>query len=226
MSPGTLYVVSTPIGNLKDITERALEILSEVDLIAAEDTRHTGMLLKHHHVNKGMVSYHEHNELSRSRELLATLQAGKAIALVSDAGTPTISDPGYRIVNLAASHGIRVVPIPGPSALLAALVSSGLPTDRFLFEGFLPRKKGRQTRLKDLAAFEGTVVIYEAAQRMEKTLNDIAAHFGNRRVALCRELTKKFETVLRGSVEDVLGAWGEGPVKGECVLVIGKAGLA
>ncbi len=226
MLPGTLYVVSTPIGNLKDITRRALEILSEVDLIAAEDTRHTGILLKHHHLKTAMVSYHEHNEQSRSRELLASLQAGKDIALVSDAGTPAISDPGYRIVHLAAHHGIPVVPIPGPSALLAALVSSGLPTDRFLFEGFLPRKKGRQTRLKSLADFEGTVVIYESAQRVERTLNDIAAHFGNRRVALCRELTKKFETVLRGSVQELLEAMGERPLKGECVLVIGKAGLA
>ncbi|MCH7521501.1 MAG: 16S rRNA (cytidine(1402)-2'-O)-methyltransferase [Candidatus Marinimicrobia bacterium] len=224
--PGTLYVVSTPIGNLKDITQRALEILSQVDLIAAEDTRHTGILLRRHHLNKAQVSYHEHNEQSRSQELLAALQSGKDIALVSDAGTPAISDPGYRIVKLAADRGIPVVPIPGASALLAALVTSGLPTDRFLFEGFLPRKKGRRTRLESLAGFEGTVVIYEAARRVKQTLNDIAGHFGNRRVALCRELTKKFETVLRGSVQDVLETLGERPLKGECVLVIGKAGLA
>ena len=219
-------MVSTPIGNLKDITQRALEILSQVDLIAAEDTRHTGILLRRHHLNQAQVSYHEHNEQSRSRELLAALQSGKDIALVSDAGTPAISDPGYRIVKLAADSGIPVVPIPGASALLAALVTSGLPTDRFLFEGFLPRKKGRRSRLESLAGFEGTVVIYEAARRVERTLNDIAAHFGNRRVALCRELTKKFETVLRGSVQDVLETLGERPLKGECVLIIGKAGLA
>jgi len=225
VSAGTLYVVSTPIGNLKDITQRALETLERVDLIAAEDTRHTGLLLKAHGLRKPMVSYHEHNERERAAQLVTQLEGGRHIALVSDAGTPGISDPGYRIIHLAAERGIRVEPIPGASALLAALAASALPTDRFLFEGFLPRKKGRKTRLESLAAFEGTVVVYESARRVPKTLADILNVFGDRQAALCRELTKKFETVLRGRVTDILGRLGATPLKGECVLVIGKEGL-
>ena len=226
MHTGTLYVVSTPIGNLKDITLRALETLERVDLIAAEDARHTDILLKHYEISKRMVRYHEHNEERQAQELVAFLEAGDSIALVCSAGTPTLSDPGYRVIKLAAERGIPVVPLPGASALLTALVMSGLPTDRFLFEGFLPRKKGRTNRLQSLAAFEGTVVIYESPQRVAETLTDILTHFGNRRMAFCRELTKKFESVVRGSVQEVLAIVGERPPKGECALVVGKEGLS
>ncbi len=226
MLAGTLYVVSTPIGNLKDITIRALEILQQVDLIAAEDARHTDILLKHHEISKRMIRYHEHNEERRAQELVSFLEAGDSIALVCNAGTPTLSDPGYRVIKLAAERGIPVVPVPGASALLAALVISGLPTDRFLFEGFLPRKKGRAGRFQSLAAFEGTVVIYESPLRVADTLSDIHTHFGKRRMAFCRELTKKFESVVRGTVGEVLAGVNQHPLKGECVLVIGKEGLS
>ena len=226
MLAGTLYVVSTPIGNLKDITVRALETLQQVDLIAAEDAHHTNILLKHHEISKRMIRYHEHNEERRAQELLSFLEAGDSIALVCNAGTPTISDPGYRVIKLAAERGVPVVPVPGACALLAALVISGLPTDRFLFEGFLPRKKGRAGRLQSLAAFEGTVVIYESPLRVADTLSDILAHFGNRRMAFCRELTKKFESVVMGTVSEVLSGMNQRPPKGECVLVIGKEGLS
>ncbi len=225
MSAGTLYVVSTPVGNLEDITQRALKVLAAVDLIAAEDTRHTGRLLAHFCIETPLISNHEHNEAARAGELLRRLEEGQDIALVSDAGTPSISDPGYRLVNLAADRGIKVVPIPGASALLAALVISGLPTDRFLFEGFLPRKKGRRTRLKKLADFDGTVIIFESTMRIVNTLNDIQALFGTRKVAVCRELTKLHEEVLRGEIGQVLAALESRSFKGECVLVIGKQGL-
>ncbi len=226
MPAGTLYVVSTPIGNLKDISVRALETLQQVDLIAAEDAQHTNILLKHHEISKRMIRYHEHNEERRAQELLSFLEAGDSIALVCNAGTPTISDPGYRVIKLAAERGVPVVPVPGACAFLAALMMSGLPTDRFLFEGFLPRKKGRAGRLRSLAAFEGTVVIYESPLRVADTLSDILAHFGNRRMAFCRELTKKFESVVTGTVGEVLAGMNQRPPKGECVLVIGKEGLS
>ena len=227
MEPGTLYVVSTPVGNIADITLRALEVLKQVDVIAAEDTRHTGLLLKRHGISANqLVSYHEHNESRSAGKLVALLEGGADVALVSDAGTPAISDPGYRVIVAAGERGIPVVPIPGPSALLAALVASGLPTDRFLFEGFLPRKKGRTARLKELATFDGTVIIYESPLRLQATLRDVLTHFGDRRVAFCRELTKKFETVVRGSAAKVLKAVEQSTIKGECVLVVGKEGLS
>jgi 16S rRNA (cytidine1402-2'-O)-methyltransferase len=222
---GTLFVVATPIGNLKDITFRAVEVLKEANLIAAEDTRKTDILLKHYEISKRMVSYHEHNEESRAAQIIDFLKAGDSVALVCNAGTPTISDPGYRVIKLAADNGLPVVPVPGPSAFLAALVMSGLPTDRFLYEGFLPRKKGRVSRLQSLAAFTGTVIIYESPHRLVSTLEDINKHFGNRRMVFCRELTKKFETVVRGTVTDVLTHVQARKPKGECVLVIGKEGL-
>ncbi len=227
MEPGTLYVVSTPVGNLADITLRALEVLQQVDVIAAEDTRHTGMLLRRHGISAHrMMSYHEHNETRRASQLVALLEGGADVALVSNAGTPAISDPGYRVITSAGERGIAVVPIPGPSALLAALVASGLPTDRFLFEGFLPRRKGRTARLKALAAFKGTVIIYESPLRLSATLQDVLTHFGDRRVAFCRELTKKFESVVRGTVSEVLAGVEQKAVKGECVLVVAKEGLS
>lgn len=219
---GTLYVVATPIGNLEDITLRGISILKDVDLIAAEDTRHTRRLLDRHGLNGKMVSYHDHNEATRSVELVTALLAGQSVALVSDAGTPTISDPGYRLIRLAGEADITVSPIPGPSAGLAALSVSGLPTDRFLFEGFLPRKKGRSSRLKELADFQGTVVIYESAVRIKGTLKDILTAFGPREAVLARELTKVHETVLRGSVGDILDAVERKQPKGECVILISK----
>ena len=222
---GTLYVVATPIGNLQDISLRALEILSSVDLIAAEDTRHTGRLLKRHGLTTRMISYHDHNEIARSAELVRELLSGQQIALVCDAGTPTISDPGYRLVHAAAEAGVTVAPVPGPAAVLAALSVSGLPTDRFLFEGFLPRRKGRRTRLAELAGFNGTVIIYEAPVRVSATLGDLRESFGNRRAALCRELTKLHETVLRGTLDELLVMVEAQTLKGECVLLIAKEGL-
>ncbi|MCK4577304.1 MAG: 16S rRNA (cytidine(1402)-2'-O)-methyltransferase [Candidatus Marinimicrobia bacterium] len=225
MAAGTLYVVATPIGNLKDITQRALEVLAAVDLIAAEDTRVTGKLLSHYGISKPQVSYHEHNEVRQAEALAEQLSAGKDIALVSDAGTPTISDPGYRLISLAARQGIEIVPIPGASSLLAALAVSGLPTDRFLFEGFLPRKKGRVSRLKELAQFDGTVIIFESAQRVKRTLQDMNEYFGPRKMALCREITKKYETIMRGTITEVLTDLESATVKGEIVLVVGKEGL-
>ena len=218
-------MVSTPIGNLEDITGRALKVLAAVDLIAAEDTRHSGRLLAHFDIKTDLISNHEHNEIARAGELLRRLEEGRDIALISDAGTPSISDPGYRLINLAAERGIDVVPIPGPSAVMAALVASGLPTDRFLFEGFLPRKKGRRERLRKLADFDGTVVIFESNMRVAKTLKDIQTVFGSRPVAVCRELTKLHEEVLRGELGQVLTALDGRSLKGECVLVIGKQGL-
>ncbi|MFC1484394.1 16S rRNA (cytidine(1402)-2'-O)-methyltransferase [Candidatus Neomarinimicrobiota bacterium] len=226
MQFGTLFVVATPIGNLKDLTFRALEVLQEADLIAAEDTRKTNILLKHYEISKRMVSYHEHNEESRAAQIVDFLKAGDSVALVCSAGTPTISDPGYRVIKLAADHGLPIVPVPGPSAFLTALVMSGLPTDRFIYEGFLPRKKGRMSRLQSLAAFSGTVIIYESPLRVVGTLKAIQVHFGNRHMAFCRELTKKFETVIRGTIQEVLIHVQEREPKGECVLVIGKDGLS
>ena len=224
---GALYIVSTPIGNLGDISQRALKTLAAVDLIAAEDTRHTGKLLKHFQITKPLISYHDHNELSRSKQLVAMLQGGTSIALLSDAGTPGISDPGYRVVKLAAEQGLQVIPIPGPSALLSALAISGLPTDRFLFEGFLPRRKGRTARLRTLSTFEGTMIFYEAPQRIGKNLTDLLSHLGDRPMALCRELTKQFEEVLRGTIVEVMEtiARRKSQLRGECVLVLGKAEL-
>lgn len=222
---GSLFVVATPIGNMDDITLRARDILGTVDLIAAEDTRRTGTLLKRYDISGKMISYHEHNEAKRTGELVAELQAGKSIALVTDAGTPTISDPGYRLVKAASEAGIAVSPVPGPNAAVAALSASGLPTDRFLFEGFLPRKKGRQTRLKILAEFDGTIIIYESPLRVATTLKQLAEAFGLRRAVLCRELTKMHETVYRGSLEELATMVDQSPIKGECVLLVGKAGL-
>ncbi len=218
-------MVSTPIGNLADITFRAVSTLKSVDLIAAEDTRHTGKLLKHYEVNCPMVSYHEHNETARTAELINRLAGGDKIALVSDAGTPAVSDPGYRLISAAVEQGIRVVPLPGANAALAGLVASGLPTDRFLFEGFLPKKKGRKTRLEQLAQFKGTVVIYESPMRVIKTVEAVLAIFGERKMALCRELTKHYETIITGTATEVLDKLDGKPPKGECVLIIGKAGL-
>jgi 16S rRNA (cytidine1402-2'-O)-methyltransferase len=222
---GTLYVVATPIGNLDDITLRALRVLGEVDRIACEDTRQTRKLLDRHGISKPLVSYHEHNEQSRADELLRELAAGKNIALVSDAGTPLIADPGYRLVAEARARGIAVCPIPGPSAVLAALSASGLPTDAFFFGGFLPAKKTqRRKMLEAIKGYPATLVFYETPHRILEALDDIAEVLGPRRVTLGRELTKIHEEFLAGEPAEVREALAKRPsIKGEITLIIGKA---
>ncbi len=224
MGTGTLYVVATPIGNLDDITLRALQVLRTVDLIACEDTRHTRVLLERHGIRTPLVSYHEHNEDRRAPELLAHLRAGRSVALVSDAGTPILSDPGFVLVRRAVEEGIPVVPVPGPSAITAALSVAGLPPDRFVFLGFLPRRRAARRRLlAEVAALPWTLVAFEAPHRVEETLADVAAVLGERPVALVRELTKAFEEVLRGPASAVLAAVRERLIRGELTLVIGGA---
>jgi 16S rRNA (cytidine1402-2'-O)-methyltransferase len=219
--PGRLYVVATPIGNLEDITLRALRVLREVELVATEDTRRTRILLEHYQLNKPLTSLYEHNESRKAPALIGRLQAGSSIALVSDAGTPLISDPGYRLVQLALAHGITVVPIPGPSALIAALVVAGLPTDRFIFEGFLPKKPGRRRRrLQALRDAPHTLIFYESPRRVHDVLGEMQALWGDRRVVVARELTKKFEEVLRGHITEVQALLGAHPPLGEVTLVV------
>jgi 16S rRNA (cytidine1402-2'-O)-methyltransferase len=221
---GILYVVATPIGNLEDITLRALRVLQEVDQIACEDTRHTRKLLDRHGISKPLVSYHEHNEQARAEELLRELESGKKIALVSDAGTPLIADPGYRLVALARARGIAVSPIPGPSALASALSASGLPTDSFYFGGFLPAKKTqRRKTLEEMKTYPATLVFYEAPHRILEALEDIAEVLGPRRVTLARELTKVYEEFLVGEVSELREALAKrASLKGEITLMIGK----
>jgi 16S rRNA (cytidine1402-2'-O)-methyltransferase len=220
---GILFVVATPIGNLEDMTYRAVRVLGEVDLIACEDTRHTRKLLDHYGIAKPLVSYHEHNEAERTKELVENLKGGKRIALVSDAGTPLVSDPGYRVVVAAAAEGIRVEPIPGPSALLAALTVAGLPTDAFYFGGFLPAKSAQRRRtLDELDALDCTLAFYEAPHRLQETLTDIAEVSPKRTVCVCRELTKLHEEVVRGTAEEVLASFRQKEVRGEITLLLGK----
>ena len=217
---GALYLVSTPIGNLDDITLRALHILKGVDLVAAEDTRKTGFLLAHLGIQKPIISYFSYNERKRVPGLLEKLRDGSSIAVVTDAGTPGISDPAYLLVREAVAAGVKIIASPGASAILAALVISGLPTDRFVFEGFLPVKKGRKTRFEELAKEERTIVVYESPHRIEKTLGDLLALMGDRQVAVVRELTKKFEEVERGRASAVLERIKAKTPRGEYVLVI------
>jgi 16S rRNA (cytidine1402-2'-O)-methyltransferase len=219
---GTLFLVATPIGNLEDITLRALRVLREADLIACEDTRQTRKLLDHYGIDKPTLSYHEHNEAARSVELVARLEAGASVALVSDAGTPLVSDPGYRLVRLAVAKGVRVEPVPGPSAALAALAASGLPTDEFHFAGFLPpRTAQRRKTLQRLKDEPATLVFYEAPHRLLETLDDIDAVLGPRPVVVARELTKVHEEFRRGTAAELRRA--RIPLKGECTLLVGKA---
>lgn len=223
--PGTLYVVGTPIGNLEDMTFRAVRILQTVDLIAAEDTRHTGRLLQHFQITAPQLSYHDHNSTSRIPELLTQLGRGKAIALVSDAGMPGISDPGYELVKACVEAEILVVPIPGPSAAITALSAAGLPTEKFVFEGFLPPKKQeRQQRLEFLQAEVRTIIFYEAPHRLRQTLQDLAEVLGERQIVLARELTKLHEEFWRGSTEDAIIHYTEREPQGEYTLIV--AGLA
>lgn len=223
---GTLYLVGTPIGNLEDITLRALRVLKDVDLIACEDTRHTAQLLSHYAISKPTVSYHEHNELTRAAELVVHLERGDNVAVVSDAGMPGVSDPGYRLVALAVRHHIRVVPVPGATAFLSALVASGLPTDSFHFGGFLPAKAGaRRTALEAIRNSPRTEVFYEAPHRIVECIRDIVEVLGpERHVVIAREVTKLHEEFLRGRAEDILATLEErGEVRGEITLLIGKA---
>jgi len=219
---GCLYLVATPIGNLEDITLRAVRILKEADVIACEDTRHTQKLLNHYGIKKDTVSYHEHNELTRSPELVIELEQGAKIALVSDAGTPGISDPGHRLVTLCLRHRIPVVPIPGPSALIAALAASGLPTEEFLFVGFLPARAGaRRKALDALKAESRTLIFYEAPHRVVETLADASEILGARPAVIAREVTKIHEEFLRGPLSELLDSARKRAPRGEITLLIG-----
>ncbi|MEH1793726.1 16S rRNA (cytidine(1402)-2'-O)-methyltransferase [Nostoc sp.] len=220
--PGTLYVVGTPIGNLEDITFRAVRILQTVDIIAAEDTRHTGKLLQHFQVKTPQVSYHEHNRTSRIPELLEHLVNNKAIALVSDAGMPGISDPGYELVKACIEAGISVVPIPGASAAITALSASGLPTNRFVFEGFLPAKtQQRQEHLESLQTESRTLIFYESPHRLRDTLQDLAEVWGSdRQIVLGRELTKLYEEFWRGTIAEAIAHYSQREPQGEYTLVV------
>ena len=221
-SGGCLYLVGTPIGNLEDITLRALRILKEVDLIACEDTRHTQKLLNHYDIAKTLVSYHEHNEMTRSPELLIKLEDGAKIALVSDAGMPLVSDPGYRLVTLCVRHKIRVVPIPGPSAMLAALAGSGVPSEEFLFVGFLPARSGERRRmLERLRIEERTIIFYEAPHRIAESIADAREILGDRPACIAREVTKLHEEFLRGKLSQLEESLAERPARGEITLVVG-----
>ena len=223
--PGLLYVVATPIGNLEDITYRAVRVLGEADLIACEDTRQTRKLLEHYDIHKPTISYHEHNEAERTEDLTARLLAGETIALVSDAGIPLVSDPGYRLVHAAIEAGIDVQPIPGPSASLTALAASGLPTDAFHFGGFLPPKTGQRAKLlESLAEEHATLIFYEAPHRILETLETIESVLGPRPVVVAREITKIHEEFLRGTAAEVRAQLASrDAVKGEITLLIGKA---
>jgi len=219
--PIGLYIVSTPIGNLSDISERACRILASVELIAAEDTRHSRVLLDTYGIRTPMQAYHEHNARRVLPRLIEDLKSKKSIALISDAGTPALSDPGYRLIHETIAEGIAVFSIPGPSAILSALVVSGLPTDRFTFEGFLPRKKGRQTRLSELAREPRTMIFFESPLRIAKTIEELTRIFGETRcAAVCRELTKHFEEVIRGTLGELNKKFVDTSLKGEITLVV------
>ena len=221
LSPG-VYLVATPIGNLEDITERARRVLGECDLIACEDTRHTGRLLSRLGVKKPLVSYHEHNEAKRAGELAARALGGERVAVVSDAGTPGVSDPAYRVVRAAIEAGVQVFPVPGPSSVLAALTASGLPTDSFVFEGFLPPKgRKRLQKIEALLDEERTVVVFESPHRTPRLVSEIAAVVPARPLALAREITKLHEEILRDTAQGLADTLKEKRIKGECVLIIG-----
>ncbi len=217
---GTLYVVPTPIGNLEDITFRAINVFKGVDLIAAEDTRTTKFLLDHYGITKPLLSFFSHNEQVRVPQIVERLKNGEAVALVSDAGTPGISDPAHSIITAAIAEGIRIIPLPGATAFVPALVASGLSTHAFVFEGFLPHKKGRKTAFERLKEEERTIVLYESVHRIEKTLGELREYFGDRKVVVARELTKKFEEITRGSLSTVMYNYTSRSIKGEFVIVI------
>lgn len=218
-----LYIVATPIGNLEDVTLRALETLKTVDLIACEDTRVTKRLLDRYEIHKPTISYHQHSSAVKAQRIITELESGKDVALVSDAGTPGISDPGNQLVALAAEKNIKVVPVPGPTAVTTALSVAGLPTDNFVFLGFLPHKKGRQTLFKEIQAEKRTVVFYESPHRIVKTLQALADFLDNtRQVLVCRELTKVYEEIFRGNIEEAKEHFNQPVIKGEFVVIIGN----
>ncbi len=222
LTPGTLYLVATPIGNLEDITLRALRTLRECDRVAAEDTRRTGQLLRNFDISKPLLSYHKFNEAKRSEQIIESLRAGETIALVSDAGSPGISDPGQRVVSAAVEAGLRVEAVPGACALVGALTASGLPTDEFHFVGFLPRKSGqRRRKLEAFSEIDGTAVVYESPFRISKLLGELQEVFPERTVVVARELTKRFEEFLRGTPAELIAQIGERSLKGEIVVLIG-----
>jgi 16S rRNA (cytidine1402-2'-O)-methyltransferase len=216
----TIYIVSTPIGNLKDITIRALEILEETDFILCEDTRVTSKLIKRYNISKELVSFNAYSEKKKIPSVIERIRKGDTCVLVSDAGTPAISDPGVRLISQAIKEGIKIVPIPGPTAFTAALTISGLPSDSFVFEGFLPQKKGRQKKLKELAEEKRTIVIYESTYRIKKLIDDLVDYFSERYVVVCRELTKKFEETWRGYPSELKNHLEEKKIKGEFVVII------
>ena len=224
LAPGVLYIVATPIGNLEDITYRAVRILKEVDLIAAEDTRHSRKLLTHFGISKPLTSYYDHNQQLKGQQILAALTAGKNVALISDAGTPGISDPGFQLVREAVAQGVTVVPIPGASAVITAISAAGLPTDSFTFIGFLPNKQGkRREKIASLQQEARVLVFYEAPQRLAATLADLADLLGQRPAAVARELTKLHEEFVRGSLPELAARFATAGVKGEVVLLVGAA---
>jgi len=227
LQPGTLYLVATPIGNLEDITLRALRVLRECDVVMAEDTRHTGRLLQHFGISKPLLSCFKFNEARRGQEIVERLQRGETIALVADAGSPGISDPGERIVRAVLAAGFRVEPVPGPCALVAALTASGLPADEFHFVGFLPHKAGqRRARLQALSQVPGTLVFYESPYRLERLLAELSEGMPEREIVIARELTKKFEEFLRGSPANLLQLTRQRCLKGECVVLVGPGAEA
>src|SRR5713101_6978169 len=224
---GCLYLVGTPIGNLEDITLRALRILKEVDQIACEDTRHTQKLLTHYEIRKPLVSYHEHNEMTRAPELLMALEQGAKIALVSDAGMPLVSDPGHRLVALCLRHQVPIVPVPGPSAMLASLAAAGLPSEEFLFVGFLPARTGERRRAFERLRIEDrTIILYEAPHRIEESISDAREILGDRPACLAREVTKLHEEFRRGKLSELAASLAEQPARGEITLLIGAADSA
>jgi 16S rRNA (cytidine1402-2'-O)-methyltransferase len=219
--PGTLYILATPIGNLEDMTYRAVRILGEVDLIAAEDTRHSLKLLNHFGISKPLTSYFDHNQQFKGERILQTLRDERSVALISDAGTPCISDPGFNLVRSAVAEGIAVIPIPGPCAAVTALSASGLPSDTFTFAGFPPARQGkRRAFLSTMAALPGTLVFYEAPHRLEETLRDMDEVLGERQIVVARELTKIYEEFIRGTAGEVLATVAQGKVRGEVVILV------
>jgi len=223
-TPGALYLIATPIGNLEDITARALRLLAEVDLIACEDTRHTRVLLNHYQIKTKTISYHEHNEGARAEELCGMIETGASVAVVSDAGTPGVNDPGYRIVRAAVTRGLRVVPVPGATAFVAALVASGLPTDEFFFGGFLPpRTHARRARFAEVRTLSATLLFYEAPHRIAESIADAREILGEREAVVARELTKLYEEFVRGRLSELASRFrAEGAARGEMVMVIDR----
>ena len=219
---GQLFVVGTPIGNLEDMTLRAISTLQNVNLILAEDTRNSKKLLNAHNIDSKMISYHDHSSEKEIKKIVDLLLEGKDLALISDAGTPTISDPGYGLIRECIKNDITIIPIPGVSSITAAMSVSGLPSDSFTFIGFLPQKKGRLKKINQLQALDNTIILFESPFRLEKTLNQLLEHLGNRTVVIGRELTKLYEEVIRGNLKDVISHFSESKIKGEIVIMIGK----